>query len=114
MRLLMRRKQYLGGNRFRNLGHRVKSPATKFSRRLASTLDDPWHRYLTANSDRLSHFGNRMSLFLQTLVVRGILSGEQAHRLEEFHMKMILTQYVVCALAVALTGPLAQAQPAGI
>src|SRR5712671_7514628 len=24
MRLLMRRKQYLGGNRFRNLGHRVR------------------------------------------------------------------------------------------
>ena len=29
-------------------------------------------------------------------------------------MKKILTQYVVCALAVALMGPLAQAQPAGI
>src|SRR5882724_11195147 len=55
-----------------------------------------------------------MSLFLQTLVVRGILSGEQAHRLEEFHMKKILIQYGICALAVALMGPLAQAQPAGI
>ena len=53
-----------------------------------------------------------MSLFLQTLVVRGILSGEQAHRLEEFHMKKILIQYGICALAVALMGPLAQ--PAGI
>src|SRR5216683_4580264 len=55
-----------------------------------------------------------MSLFLQTLVVRGVLSGEQAPRLEEFHMKKILIQYGICALAVALMGPLAQAQPAGI
>ena len=55
-----------------------------------------------------------MSLFLQTLVARGILSGEQAHRLEEFHMKKILIQYGICALAVALMVPLAQAQPAGI
>src|SRR6476660_737108 len=55
-----------------------------------------------------------MSLFLQTLVVRGILSGEQAHRLEEFHMKKILIQYGICALAVALMVPLAQAQPAGM
>jgi uncharacterized damage-inducible protein DinB len=57
-----------------------------------------------------------MSLFLQTLVLRGILSGEQEHRLEEFHMKKILTQYGVCALAVALMVPLAQAQaqPAGM
>src|SRR6476660_7987930 len=55
-----------------------------------------------------------MSLFLQTLVVRGILSGEQAHRLEEFHMMKILTQYAVCTLAVALMVPLAQAQPAGM
>src|ERR1700758_3256162 len=52
-----------------------------------------------------------MSLFLQRLVLLGILSGEQEHRLEEFHMKKILTQYVVCALAVALMVPLAQAQP---
>ena len=55
-----------------------------------------------------------MSLLLQTLVVRGILSGEQAHRLEEFHMKKILIQYGICALAVALMVPLAQAQSAGI
>jgi uncharacterized damage-inducible protein DinB len=57
-----------------------------------------------------------MSLFLQTLLVRGILSGEQAHRLQEFHMKKILIQYAVCALAVALMVPLAraQAQPAGL
>src|SRR5216683_2476994 len=55
-----------------------------------------------------------MSLFLQTLVVRGVLSGEQAPRLEEFHMKKILIQYGICALAVALMAPLAQAQPAGI
>jgi uncharacterized damage-inducible protein DinB len=55
-----------------------------------------------------------MSLFLQRLVLLSILSGEQEHRLEEFHMEKILTQYVVCALAVALMVPLAQAQPAGI
>ena len=69
---------------------------------------------MTANSDRLSHFGHRMSLFLQRLVLLGILSGEQEHRLEEFHMKKLLTHYVVCTLAVALMVPLAQAQPAGI
>src|SRR5436190_23079366 len=55
-----------------------------------------------------------MSLLLQRLVLLGILSGEQEHRLEEFHMQKILTQYAVCALAVALMVPLAQAQPAGI
>src|SRR5256714_15570954 len=55
-----------------------------------------------------------MSLFLQTLVPRGILSLEQEHCLEEFHMKKILTHYGVCALAVALMVPLALAQPAGI
>src|SRR6185437_1516417 len=65
--------------------------------------------------DRLSHFGCRMSLFLQTLLVRGILSGEQAH-LEEFPMKKILIQYGICALAVALLVPLvwAQSRPAGL
>src|SRR5579872_2425608 len=51
-----------------------------------------------------------MSLFLQRLVLLGILSGEQEHRLEEFHMKKILTRYGACALAVALMVPLAQAQ----
>jgi uncharacterized damage-inducible protein DinB len=60
-----------------------------------------------------------MSLFLQAPVHRGILSSEQEHRQEvpneeEFHMKKILIQYGVCALAVALMVPLAQAQPAGI
>jgi hypothetical protein len=35
-----------------------------------------------ANSDRLSHFGRRMSLFLQTLILRGILFREQEHRQE--------------------------------
>jgi uncharacterized damage-inducible protein DinB len=55
-----------------------------------------------------------MSLFLQRLVFLGILSGEQEHRLEEFNMEKILSQYVVSALAVALMVPLAQAQPAGI
>ena len=61
-----------------------------------------------------------MSLFLQTLVLRGILSSQQERAVEsfsdveEFHMKKILTQYGVCALAVALMMPLAQAQPGGI
>jgi uncharacterized damage-inducible protein DinB len=55
-----------------------------------------------------------MSLFLRTLVLRSILSREQEHRQQEFHMKKILLQYGVCALAVALMMPLAQAQPAGI
>jgi uncharacterized damage-inducible protein DinB len=55
-----------------------------------------------------------MSLFLQRLVFLGILSGEQEHRLEEFNMEKILSQYAVTALAVALMVPLAQAQPAGI
>src|SRR5215469_18953736 len=88
----------------------------------ASTLDDPSHQYLTANSDRLSHFGHRMSLFLQTLVLHGILSSQQERAvesfsdIEEFHMKKILTQYGVCALAVALMVSLTQAQtqPAGM
>jgi uncharacterized damage-inducible protein DinB len=34
--------------------------------------------------------------------------------MEEPRMKMILTQYVMCALAAAVMAPLAQAQPAGI
>jgi uncharacterized damage-inducible protein DinB len=55
-----------------------------------------------------------LSLFLQTLVLRGILSPEHEHHLEEFHMKKILTQYGVYALALALMVPLAQAQSAGI
>jgi uncharacterized damage-inducible protein DinB len=61
-----------------------------------------------------------MSLFLQTLVLRGILSSQQERAVEsfsdveEFHMKKILTQYGVCALAVALMLPFAQAQPAGM
>jgi uncharacterized damage-inducible protein DinB len=48
------------------------------------------------------------------VVLLGILSGEQEHRLQEFQMEKILTEYVVCALAFALMVPLAQAQPAGI
>ena len=42
--------------------------------RAVESATDPWQQYLTANSDRLSHFGHRMSLFLQTLVFRGICS----------------------------------------
>jgi uncharacterized damage-inducible protein DinB len=60
----------------------------------------------------LSHFEHRTSLFLQTLVLRGISSIAQKHRLEEFHMKKILIHYGICALAVALMVPLAQAQGA--
>jgi hypothetical protein len=45
-----------------------------------------WQQYLTANSDRLSHFGRRMSLFLQTLVLRGIWSSEQEHRQEHVNL----------------------------
>jgi hypothetical protein len=37
---------------------------------------------LPADSDRLSHFRCRMSLFLQTLILRGIFSREQEHRQE--------------------------------
>jgi uncharacterized damage-inducible protein DinB len=48
------------------------------------------------------------------MVLLGILSGGQEHRLQEFHMEKILTQYVVCALAVALMVPLAQAQSSAI
>jgi uncharacterized damage-inducible protein DinB len=57
-----------------------------------------------------------MSLFLQTLVLRGISSSSRSSDIEEFHMKKILTQYGVCALVVALMVPLAQAQaqPAGM
>jgi formylglycine-generating enzyme required for sulfatase activity len=51
-----------------------------------------------------------MSLFLKMLVVGCILSGEQQHRLEEFHMEKSLTEYVVCAFAVALMVPLARAR----
>jgi hypothetical protein len=47
-------------------------------------------QYLTANSDRLSHFGRRMSLFLQTLVLRGILFREQEHRQERIGVRMTL------------------------
>jgi uncharacterized damage-inducible protein DinB len=56
-----------------------------------------------------------MSLFLWTLVLRGILSSGQHESLrdiqiKELHMRKILIQYGLCALAVALMAPLAQAQ----
>jgi uncharacterized damage-inducible protein DinB len=55
-----------------------------------------------------------MSLFLQRLVPRSILSGEQEHCREGFHMKKILTHYGAYVLAIALMVPLVQvqAQPA--
>jgi hypothetical protein len=44
-------------------------------------------QYLTANSDRLSPFRRRMSLFLQTLILRGILLfREQEHRQEHMNL----------------------------
>jgi len=60
--------------------------------------------------------GTAYHFFLQTLVLCGILSSEQEHRLEEFYMKKILTQYAVCALMVALmaASARAQSQPAGL
>ena len=36
----------------------------------------------------MSHFGRRMSLFLQTLVLRSILSSEQEHRQEDIGVEM--------------------------
>ncbi|HXQ32812.1 MAG TPA: hypothetical protein VN843_02200, partial [Anaerolineales bacterium] len=44
---------------------------------------------MTANSDHLSHFGRRISLFLQTLVLRSILSSEQEHRQERISVGMM-------------------------
>ena len=44
---------------------------------------------MTATSDLLSHFGRRISLFLQTLVLRGILSSEQEHRQEHISVGMM-------------------------
>ena len=42
-----------------------------------------------ANSDRLSHFGRRISLFLQRLILRDILSSEQDHRQERIGVGMM-------------------------
>jgi uncharacterized damage-inducible protein DinB len=84
-------------------------------------VNHPPQQHLTVNSDRLSHFGHRTSLFLQTRLLRSISSSEQEHRQavrdeEELYMKKILIQYAVCAVAVALMAPLApaQSQPAGL
>jgi uncharacterized damage-inducible protein DinB len=67
-----------------------------------------------ANSDRLSHCGRRISLFLQILVLRDICSASRTIQVEvkEFFMKKILTQYGAYVLAIALMVLLAQAQPA--
>ena len=52
-----------------------------------------------------------MSFFLQTLVLRGILSSQQERAVEsfsdveEFQMKKILTQYGVCALVISISAP---------
>ena len=67
-----------------------------------------------ARSDRLSHCGHRISLFLQILIARDLLfSGSRTIPLDakEFPLKKILTRYGVYVLAIALMAPLAQAQP---
>jgi hypothetical protein len=51
-----------------------------------------------ANSDRLSHFGHRISLFLQTLVLRGILFREHEHRQERIGGGSRATNMVYLAL----------------
>jgi uncharacterized damage-inducible protein DinB len=66
-----------------------------------------------ANSDRLSHGGHRISLFLQILIPRDLLfSGSRTIQLDakEFSVKKIPTRYAVYVLAIALMVPLAQAQ----
>jgi len=68
-----------------------------------------------ANSDRLSHCGRRISLFLQILVLRDLLFSDSRTiqvDVKEFPMKKILTRYGAYVLAIALMVPLAQAQPA--
>jgi transketolase N-terminal domain/subunit len=55
----------------------------------------------------LSHFGHRISLFLQTLVLRGILSSEQEHRQE--HMNLLgSAEARRQAVLKTVTGSLAQ------
>jgi hypothetical protein len=44
-----------------------------------------WQQHLMANSDRLSHFGRRISLLQPTLTVRGILFRAQEHRQEHMN-----------------------------
>jgi uncharacterized damage-inducible protein DinB len=68
-----------------------------------------------ANSDRLSHRGRRISLFLQILVLRDLLFSDSRTiqvDVKEFPMKKILARYGAYVLAIALMVPLAQAQPA--
>ena len=70
-----------------------------------------------ANSDRLSHCGSRISLFLQRLVLRDLFFSDSRTiqvdvGVKEFPMKKILTRYGAYVLAIALMVPLAQAQPA--
>jgi uncharacterized damage-inducible protein DinB len=68
-----------------------------------------------ANSDRLSHCGRRISLFLQILVLRDLLFSDSRTiqvDVKEFPMKKILTRYGAYVLAIALMVPLAKAQPA--
>jgi hypothetical protein len=62
---------------------------------------------LTANSDRLSHFGRRMSLFQLTLILGGILSTEQEHRQEHVNLGG-RRRRAARALLKTAAGPLAQ------
>jgi uncharacterized damage-inducible protein DinB len=87
-------------------------PGTDYSEKLEADI---------IATDRLSHVGHRISLFLRTPALRDLLSGEQEQHEsfcdpEEILMNKILTQYGMCTLAVALMMPLAQvqAQPAGL
>jgi uncharacterized damage-inducible protein DinB len=68
-----------------------------------------------ANSDRLSHCGRRISLFLQILVLRDLFFSDSRTiqvDVKEFPMKKIPTRYGAYVLAIALMVLLAQAQPA--
>jgi Ketopantoate reductase PanE/ApbA C terminal len=68
---------------------RMNDLAAQIADRPAQTAQtfvlDTSQQYSTANSDRLSHFGRRISLFMQTLVLGSILSSEQEHRQENMN-----------------------------
>ena len=67
----------------------------------------------------MSRFGYRTSLFLQILVLDGILSNEQHESFGDIkgvHMVKVLNQYAMCVMALALMATLApaHAQPTGM
>ncbi len=55
----------------------------------------PWtnrgNGILTADSDRLSRLGRRMSLFLQTRILRRVLFRAQEHRQEQMNLRAAKT-----------------------